>query len=131
MNTKAANKETISVADQSHASTAVNDGSLKENKGKEVIVTHVQGSKAHVAQQIFDRIGRTEPRKNVIAAFVSDAGLSPSGASTYYQNMKKAAGMVNKRVLVSTVVEQGGQTPTANSGAEAAETRSGKQAATA
>ena len=100
------------VADQSHATGVVNNGGEKQS-GKEVFVTHVKGSKAAKAQEIFNEIGRTQPRKVVIGRFVQEAELSPSGASTYYQNMKKNAGMVNRRELVTTAVVQGGHAPTA------------------
>jgi hypothetical protein len=30
-------------------------------------------------------------RKEIMAAFVEEAGLTPAGASTYFQNLKKAA----------------------------------------
>ena len=104
------------VADQSHATGAVNNGG-QATSGKEVFVTHVKGSKAARAQEIFNEIGRTQPRKVVISRFVSEVELSPSGASTYYQNMKKNAGMVNRRELVTTAVPQGGHAPTAQEAA--------------
>lgn len=40
----------------------------------------------------------TADRKVVIAKLVSDAGLTAKGAATYYQNMKKKAGLVVAKV---------------------------------
>ncbi len=45
-------------------------------------------SKTAIAKQIYDRmIGQS--RKAVIDQFVSEAGLTPAGASTYYANFKR------------------------------------------
>jgi hypothetical protein len=30
-------------------------------------------------------------RKDIMTAFIEEAGLTPAGASTYFQNLKKAA----------------------------------------
>lgn len=80
----------------------------KDHKAAEVVtVTHVAGSKAAKAQEIFNEIGRTAPRKEVIARMQHETGLTAAGASTYYQNMKGKAGMVNKRVMVTMPVPQG------------------------
>jgi hypothetical protein len=54
-----------------------------------------QGSnKAAIARKIFNEIGTDQPRKAVIERFQSEAHLTPAGAATYYQNMKKEAGLV-------------------------------------
>lgn len=76
-----------------------------------VTVNHVVGSKAQIAQAIFDEDARAKPRKEVIGRMRTEAGLTEAGASTYYQNMKKTAGMVKPRVLVTTEVQQGGTAP--------------------
>lgn len=49
-----------------------------------------ESSKAGIARAIFRKLAK-KPRKDVLAAFISDAGLTPAGASTYYQKMKHAA----------------------------------------
>lgn len=108
------NKETISTQTLTHSTGAVNTGDGKEGKG--VFVTHVVGSKAAIAQKIFNEHGREKPRKDVIAMMIRETGLTQSGASTYYQNMKKNAGMVHKRELVTTKIEQGGHTPPSSGG---------------
>lgn len=78
-----------------------------------VTVNHVVGSKAQMAQEIFDQDARTKPRKEVISRFMKEAELTQAGASTYYQNFKRIAGMVKPRVIVTTNVEQGGEAPRA------------------
>ena len=40
-------------------------------------------------------------RKDVIARLVGEAGLTKAGAATYYQNMKKKAGLVVARVAAA------------------------------
>lgn len=50
-----------------------------------------ESSKAGVARAIFRKLGGKRPRKDVIAAFIDQAGLTPAGASTYYQKLKSAA----------------------------------------
>ena len=45
-------------------------------------------SKAEKARAIF-KMMKGAARKDVIAAFMKDAGLSKAGASTYFQNIKK------------------------------------------
>ena len=100
------NSETIVSAQAlTHSTGAVNNGEMKDTKQQGTFVTHVKGSKAERAQAIFNEIGGTAPRKEVIARFTNEVGLSVSGASTYYQNMKAKAGMVHKRVLVTTRVD--------------------------
>lgn len=47
-------------------------------------------SKADVARAIFAEMTGAA-RKDVIARFISEAGLTKAGAATYYQNLKKAA----------------------------------------
>jgi len=47
-------------------------------------------NKTAAAQAIFDRMYGKKPRKDVIAAFVEKVGLTPNGASTYYQKLKAA-----------------------------------------
>lgn len=105
--TKNTGAETFtSVQALTHATGAVNNGMEKDPKKPDgTYVTHVKGSKAQRAQEIFNEIGGKEPRKVVINRFVEEVGLSVSGASTYYQNMKAKAGMVHKRELVTTRVD--------------------------
>jgi len=49
-------------------------------------------TKADLAAEIFERMGGVKAtRKDVIAAFVDEIGLTPAGASTYAYNCKKKA----------------------------------------
>lgn len=50
-----------------------------------------ESSKAGICRSIFKRLGAKKPRKDVLAAFMADAKLTPAGASTYYQKLKHAA----------------------------------------
>lgn len=55
--------------------------------------------KADLARAIFDRM-YGQPgvaRKDIIKAFVNEAGLTEKGAATYFQNIKDKKGLVNKR----------------------------------
>jgi hypothetical protein len=54
-----------------------------------VLATEKHPSKAAVAREIFVRM-RTHPRKEVVQAFINEAGLTYAGAGTYYQNFRKA-----------------------------------------
>jgi hypothetical protein len=47
-----------------------------------------ESSKAGMARAIFKRMAKS-PRKDVLEAFVSQAGLTPAGASTYYQTQRR------------------------------------------
>jgi predicted solute-binding protein len=49
-----------------------------------------EGSKAGICRAIFKKLAK-KPRKDVLSAFMEDAGLTPAGASTYYQKLKHAA----------------------------------------
>lgn len=73
-------------------------------KNSETFTTGGAASKASVARQIFNSAAPDTPRKDILARFQSDAGLTKAGAATYYQNMKKDAGMV---------AQSGNQRPTA------------------
>lgn len=42
-------------------------------------------SKADAARAIFARMNGKKPRKDIVEAFVNTVGLTPAGASTYYQ----------------------------------------------
>jgi hypothetical protein len=63
-------------------------------RNAETIGTAGSFNKAAVARAIFNEVGTTQPRKEVIARFKAEAKLTDSGAATYYQNMKKEAGLV-------------------------------------
>ena len=54
-------------------------------------------SKAAMGREIFDAELATGQliRKNVINRLMKEAGLTKAGAATYFQNMKKKAGLVN------------------------------------
>lgn len=53
-------------------------------------------NKAEVARHIFNEVGVDLPRKEVLQRFQKEAGLTAAGASTYYQNFKKEAGLVGQ-----------------------------------
>lgn len=48
-------------------------------------------NKTAAAQAIFTRMYGKKERKDVIAAFIEKVGLTPNGASTYYQKLKALA----------------------------------------
>lgn len=49
------------------------------------------GSKLEKAQSVFDQHFPDKSRKEIIQLLVTEVDLTPAGASTYYQNMKKKA----------------------------------------
>ncbi len=56
------------------------------------VVTEKLPSKVENAKEVYDKmILEGQGRKEIIAAFIKDVGLTPAGASTYFQNIKKAA----------------------------------------
>lgn len=63
-------------------------------RNAESFTTQAGHNKAAVARAIFNDVGTKLPRKDVIKRFQEEAGLTPAGAATYYQNMKKDAGLV-------------------------------------
>jgi hypothetical protein len=63
-------------------------------RNAESIQTGAGFNKAAKAREIFNEVGTSLPRKDVIKRFQDEAMLTPSGAATYYQNMKKDAGLV-------------------------------------
>lgn len=63
----------------------------------EPIQTVAAVKKSHLAQAVFDDCYKQQPvpaRKDIIAKLVAEADLTPAGAATYLQNMKKKAGLV-------------------------------------
>lgn len=55
-------------------------------------VTEKQPSKMDKAKEVYEKMLLDgQSRKDIIAAFVKEVGLTPAGASTYYQNLKKLA----------------------------------------
>lgn len=48
-------------------------------------------SKMSMAQDVFRRLGRKKitTRKEIVAAFIEEVGLTKAGAATYYQIIKK------------------------------------------
>ncbi|HEY8159886.1 MAG TPA: hypothetical protein VIF10_14400 [Methylobacter sp.] len=55
-------------------------------------VTEKQPSKLDKAKPIYEKMTTEgQSRKEIIAAFIKEVGLTPAGASTYFQNIKKAA----------------------------------------
>lgn len=73
----------------------------KEDVVNEAIVQNIKpvkqaGSKTELAREIFEQmypqvLAGTLKRKDVIQSFISDAGLTSAGASTYYQKFKSAS----------------------------------------
>lgn len=47
-------------------------------------------SKVELAREIFKKM-KNKPRKDVLEAFVAEAGLTLAGAATYYSNIKNEA----------------------------------------
>lgn len=69
-----------------------------------IAVTATGTSKSKMAQAIFaealaeqTKTGVAMVRKNVIARFMTEAGLSKHGANTYYQNIRDKHGLVVKK----------------------------------
>ena len=53
-------------------------------------VTEKPPSKIEKAKEVYERMNlEGKSRKDIIAAFVKEVGLTDAGASTYYQNLKK------------------------------------------
>jgi hypothetical protein len=56
------------------------------------IVTEKLPTKVEKAKVVYDKMtSEGQGRKEIIAAFIKDVELTPAGASTYFQNLKKAA----------------------------------------
>ncbi|MGZ8161410.1 MAG: hypothetical protein ACXWTT_00920 [Methylobacter sp.] len=56
------------------------------------VVTEKLPTKVEKAKVVYDKMTlEGQGRKEIIAAFIKDVGLTPAGASTYFQNLKKAA----------------------------------------
>jgi hypothetical protein len=55
-------------------------------------VTEKQPTKIEKAKEVYERMTlEGKSRKDIIAAFVKEVGLTPAGSSTYYQNLKMPA----------------------------------------
>lgn len=52
-----------------------------------------KGDKKAAANAIVERLGTTASRKEIVAAFVAELGMSPMQASTYHYNLCGAKGM--------------------------------------
>ena len=64
-----------------------------------VLQQNVSVSKASLGRIIFEEeLKNGLVRKNVIKRLMLEAGLTNNGAATYFQNMKKKAGLVQSRV---------------------------------
>lgn len=61
-----------------------------------IVRTPRSESKTAKATELFKAM-LGQPRKDVIQRFEKDIGLTPKGASTYYQTMRARAGMVVPR----------------------------------
>lgn len=66
------------------------------DSNKTVIRTPRSESKTAKAEQMFKSMPGA-PRATMIQRFVNDLGLTAKGASTYYQTMRKRAGMTTTR----------------------------------
>jgi hypothetical protein len=78
--------------------------------GTTTITTAQSASKAEKARAIFGEM-QNSPRKDVVARFVTDAGLTEKGAATYYQNFRKEAGLVHNRVEPASTQATGRAAP--------------------
>lgn len=64
---------------------------------REEVVQEIKTNKVAFAKAIFEEVlnsGTQLVRKDIISRFINEVGLTKKGASTYYQNFKKAAGLV-------------------------------------
>jgi hypothetical protein len=66
-------------------------------KNSEVFQSAPAKAKAEIAREIFNSAIGSSSRKEILARFQDEAKLTTAGAATYYQNMKKEAGMVAER----------------------------------
>lgn len=71
-----------------------------------IIRTPRSESKTAKAEQMFNSNPGAQ-RSEVIQRFESELGLTPKGASTYYQTMRKRAGLTAPRGIVSGVANAG------------------------
>jgi hypothetical protein len=68
---------------------------VTESTSGEVI--EVKKSKAEIGREVF-KLMNNKPRKEVIQALINLAGMTPAGASTYYQRFKTESGTSNEIV---------------------------------
>lgn len=78
----------------------------KVEESQQVVVQTQPLTKAQKARIIFAEAypdGKTTivQRKDILARFVNEAGLTKAGAGTYLQNMKDKAGITVKRTVVT------------------------------
>ena len=79
------------------------ENTIESNDQVAAAVAVVVESKASIGRRIFAKELAKEGglvRKDVIARLVAEAGLTPKGAATYYQNNKNKAGLVNHKPKV-------------------------------
>lgn len=76
--------------------------SIEAQKSIQVVVQTQPLTKADKGRTVFNSYLKdgqlTAARKEVIMALRTQAGLTEKGAATYYQNMKKKAGLVVAKV---------------------------------
>lgn len=71
--------------------TELTPGAKKRTSGTSGRGRHPdESSKAGICRALFKKLSN-KPRKEVLAAFIDKAELTPAGASTYYQKLKHAA----------------------------------------
>lgn len=80
---------------------------MAQLSNKSVIRTPRSKSKTAKAEAMFAAMPG-QPRAVVIQRFEHELGLTPKGASTYYQTMRKRAGMVAPRGEGGTAAPKGG-----------------------
>lgn len=68
----------------------IEEGNTEVVETPVTVTTPVTTSKASIARSLFVANYGKLARKDVIALFITEAGLTKAGAATYYQNFVKA-----------------------------------------
>lgn len=80
----------------------INDVQATIAQNEAVTQETIKIKKTALAQKVFDdeveKAGGNPPRSATIKRMMEECNLTKQGASTYFQNMKKAAGFVTARV---------------------------------
>lgn len=74
------------------------DSNSKSSRARGRKANKSSSSKADIARSIFTKLhGKHKSRKEIVEAFVSEAKLTPAGASTYYQRFTSHGNHVKAR----------------------------------
>ena len=77
---------------QTQETLAENQTTPPQTQADEQASTEKKGpTKFERAERIFQKNFGKVPRKDIIKQFIEEVELTPNGASTYYQKLKKAA----------------------------------------